>query len=385
MSSVAWTTTLYLGSPATGMIWSFVPTPNSTDSRAINAVQPIPSHERSSAKPIVFSMLFLLLLQLLFTLFCYGSICYTSYMSTMSVVLKQGTDNNGPNKCKPQTTKRNVRKDKLRLSTSFDSVSTIGPKAAYSLPNLQIIKSVSPISTKPDVKETRRSGSAIERCSKTVMENYDDSSYKNSLIIKHNRDSGVKKLSLGPTLQQFGLSTHSQTQNLTAKITLHDQILKVDSNVTKHSDPINCSRLDSNTRLFHQRNQMITTPDEKVHKSRKNKRKSIFPTADSYSSDNAISGACTVNIPLTNLVFCVTRKDIICTAGLTSQIICLCITHALLFYTFKISGQKVSSERYISAIYSLEAAFILNTIVDPIICIIFSSKYRNAAKDILFK
>ena len=90
-------------------------------------------------------------------------------------------------------------------------------------------------------------------------------------------------------------------------------------------------------------------------------------------------------IPLSKHLVCVSRKDIFCTTSLGLQILCLFLTHGLTIFAFKISGQKVTLQRFIFSYYAFELAFLINTMIHPLICILFSSNYRDAAKSIMLK
>ena len=90
-------------------------------------------------------------------------------------------------------------------------------------------------------------------------------------------------------------------------------------------------------------------------------------------------------IPLSKQLVCVSRKDIFCTTSLGLQILCLLLTHGLTIFAFKISGQKVTLRRFIFSYYAFELAFLINTMIHPLICILFSSNYRDAAKSIIVK
>ena len=97
-------------------------------------------------------------------------------------------------------------------------------------------------------------------------------------------------------------------------------------------------------------------------------------------------GCRNVKVPMTKVVLCVSKKDIICTASLTSQLACLAVTVILIVSMFSNGrGQVITINQYIRNIYSFEVAMILNTIIDPVVCIIFSSNFRKAARSICNK
>lgn len=92
-----------------------------------------------------------------------------------------------------------------------------------------------------------------------------------------------------------------------------------------------------------------------------------------------------LKIPRSEKIVSVSRKDIFCTTSLTLQLLCLLITHSLTIFAFSISGKRVSLKRFILSYYAFEIALLINTIVHPLVCILFSSNYRDASKSILFK
>ena len=133
----------------------------------------------------------------------------------------------------------------------------------------------------------------------------------------------------------------------------------------------------------HLRASLNLSPMQK--RRRRRKKRPIIPKAEDYKPNLPMSEARLVNIPLTSAVICISRKDIICTASLSLQVLCLLATHFLSMYTYKISGKEVPLERYLSALRTWEISLLMITMVDPLSCIIFSSSYRAAARDILQK
>ena len=63
-----------------------------------------------------------------------------------------------------------------------------------------------------------------------------------------------------------------------------------------------------------------------------------------------------VNIPLSNIVFCVSQKDIVCTIGLSCQLTSLVLTFILTILGFQISGKIVPIDDFFPTYYCLEAA-----------------------------
>ena len=86
-----------------------------------------------------------------------------------------------------------------------------------------------------------------------------------------------------------------------------------------------------------------------------------------------------VNIPMTKAVICVSTKDIVCTASLSSQVASLIVTFILTIVGFRISGKIITIDTFLSAYYCLEVALIMNSIIDPMTCVLFSRNFRNTA------
>ena len=90
-----------------------------------------------------------------------------------------------------------------------------------------------------------------------------------------------------------------------------------------------------------------------------------------------------VNIPYTNVVLCVSHKDLICTIGLACQLSSLIITFILTIFAFRISGKIVTIYDFFRGYYCLEVALIINSVVDPIVCVVFSKNFRDAFKSMV--
>ena len=143
--------------------------------------------------------------------------------------------------------------------------------------------------------------------------------------------------------------------------------------------------------------QMKFTSNENIPKRSQSCRKVMFKRSSSKktqtgpllshggSNTNVKLRSNHLRIPLSKRVVFVSRKDIFCTSSLTLQILCLVLTHGLTIFAFKISGQKVCLRRFIFSYYAFELAFLINTMIHPLICILFSSNYREAAKSILHR
>ena len=91
-----------------------------------------------------------------------------------------------------------------------------------------------------------------------------------------------------------------------------------------------------------------------------------------------------INIPLTNNIICVSRTDIICTIGLSCQLLSLIATFILTIFAFQKSGKILTINELFTGYYCFEIALFINSVVDPIVSVIFSASFRNALKGVIF-
>ena len=91
-----------------------------------------------------------------------------------------------------------------------------------------------------------------------------------------------------------------------------------------------------------------------------------------------------INIPLTDNIICVSRTDIICTIGLSCQLLSLIATFILTIFGFRLSGKILTIYEFFTGYYCLEVALFINSVVDPIVSVIFSASFRNALKYLIY-
>ena len=445
LPAVLWTTIMYIGSPATGIFWCFKPTINSTEQGSITAFQPIPDSDRHNAKPIVITMSILLVLQLLITLCFYIKICYDSYMSTTKVNLKWDANlekeeikNMDPDDFKGENFEmeetQKVRLNSPKLTTSRVSLhKCVGDK---SLDNkTQVIVTWSGDKKIPANREAEQTchRASVEMSSKHLAENDPPGGNKISRMNVRSNDlenDRANSLERTKNKKSLPLETQVRLSNQTAT----SGLTSIEEN-SKSFDGINNPNLKKNRTLpmlkdissnqftdTEDPDAIISLPEEnnksvqivkpqpiyislkskssdaKVHKEPRHgfpskkkdlkvplKKKFFLPTAEDYAQFGPVAGAHKINIPLTKVVLCLSHRDIICTASLTSQMICLFVTHALMVYSFIIGGQEVTLSRYGWASILLEVSFLLNAIVDSFASLVFSSNFRDAAWNIFFQ
>ena len=337
--AIIFSASMYFGISATGKMWNFMPIlnpPNSTDVITVMAYQYVDKNKRGSGTVVVIIMSCLLALQTLITFFLYISICLTTYKSTMNVALKNVSQHEHSLNTTHLMKHRNARKEIPNENNTPGDI------------ELQDIKSADEVKILPEKKDTNANNSKNSDGSKTfnIRENHSISNVPESKYIVSCK--AINEI---------------ETKN-------SNQLTNVDSNAI---EVISVEKVRA-------KDQGTTGAFESCEKK---KHKVFLPTAEDYKSVIPISGARLVAVPLTNVVLCLSRHDIVCTASLTSQIICLLITHVLTVFGFRISGEMVSIDAYDASTFAFEIAFLINTLVDPFICIIFSTSYRCAALEFL--
>jgi hypothetical protein len=368
--------------PAAGKLWYFKPTQNSTDLTSVTAFQPFLDDERSSGKPILITMVILLILQLTMTLFFYARICYTSYMSTLKVYLKQDFEERDV----PETIHyETIKSEKALLS---DHVLALPQPGKACETALQKARKKLKQRLKINVKLLHRSQTDRQKSIDIALDYVDENFTKD---IKPTDDDFYIGSNLKNPKHYNTKNSYSSDMSNDAD---HDSIVKLsndnhhkEARIKEHPENSNERQLKLKTNPFDigvsGQEENLSSDKTEQTRPKRSSRKMFLPTAEDYTTVGPITGAYKVNIPLTKVVICVSHRDIICTASLTSQMICLCITHMLMIYGFIISGKEVPLWRYVMSAYLMEVAIIFSAAVDPFACILFSSSYRNAAKNMI--
>ena len=385
--SILWTIIMDLGSAATGVAWSFKPGANISDiSNSVIAFQVIGDKERkNTSKAVVSAMGGLLLLQLVLTLLFYAKICYVSVMSTMRLALKSDLDNSS-------TSEDNTNKDKV---TQDDGVLS-ECQQDQTTPRIPVCEEASSISISRnehwnahDTDNTNLNHHETSTCNTPLPICLTDEKTRREIVEGDGRLEGKPFDSPQLTRNKLIDSPDLSNDDPDAIFTISSEVvrsndreatLRANLNVTK--SPTN---LTTGTESFAMRPRPSSNISSKQKRPRKKKKRSIIPKAEDYKPHLPISEARLVNIPLTSAVICVTPKDIICTASLSLQVLCLLATHFLSMYTYRISGKEVPLETYMSGLKAWEISVLMITMVDPLSCVIFSSSYREGAKNILLK
>ena len=109
------------------------------------------------------------------------------------------------------------------------------------------------------------------------------------------------------------------------------------------SDPKKVTEISSEQNIesesVRSRPRTLSDVPSKPKRPRRKKKRHMIPNAEDYKPNLPISEARLVNIPLTSAVICVSRKDIICTASLSLQVLCLLATH----FSIQSIGQRIQT------------------------------------------
>ena len=332
MPAILWTIMVYYGSPATGNLWYFRSVINSTEKEPITVFQSISEDERHKAKPIVIAMNIVILLQLFLTLFFYVKICYDSYMSTLRVNLKRDSH-------------REENQDK---DTPFQERKKVD--------------------TEIEEPQTRIFHPRKSETSTTID--------KGMMIDKSNCDSsGIKQ----PLHSNHVMKKKDPDDIIEAP----EKIAMFKNNKRRQSNRISTQATSFDVKSNKESGQKILNGTNRGTKTNIYKKKIFLPTSEDYAHIGQ-PGTFSVSIPLTKVVLCVSNKDLVCTASLTTQIICLVVTHVLMIYCFRIGGQEVTLSKYESVSVCIEIAVIINSFISSCVSLMFSSNFRDAVCKIFF-
>ena len=183
-----------------------------------------------------------------------------------------------------------------------------------------------------------------------------------------------------PTKKELGSIKDRDTESDESRYNLPkgDCVAKIIPNQTDHPEyhPEYSDNTNDNAKRHHMRK---TVEQRKITQINSKKFERINSEGQKTTMEPKV-GDHVVNIPVANVLLCISRKDVICTLGLTCQIVSLIVTFILTVFGFKISGKIVNVYEMFRGGYYLEAALIINSVVDPIVCVVFSSSFRDAFK-----
>ena len=382
--SILWTSIMYFGSDATGKLWYFKPQINANESYSVIAFQAIQEHKRYNiSMAVVITTACLLSLQITIHLYFCIKISLTSLKTTIAIALKDNASEEyelkelGTSKANTTEAQRDVTcSSKMQRTNSVQLF-------AKSVLNRMLERE----RTNQKAKNLQNDNLDSNEVCFTRYPNHQVSNgeERNKIDTKENIDEQVPKNSIiGFKPDECNGPTNDITENPDAIFTISNEVIDLNDDDSKFTYLDISSNLDLDSSIGNEDIlSHIDVDNSKTKKVIKRRKRKIFPKVNDYKPVVPISGAKLVNIPLTSAVICVSRKDIICTTSLVLQVVCLIITYILSFNGFNISGKEVSLESYIWAIRFIELSLLMITMVDPITSMIFSSNYRNAAKNIL--
>ena len=384
--SIMWTSTMYFGSDATGKLWYFKPQINANESYSVIAFQAIQEHKRyNTSMAVVITTACLLSLQLTITLYFCIKISLTSLRTTIAIALKDnGSEEIELKELGSSSVNTREAQTVMSCSSKMQRKNSVQLFAKSVLNRMLERERKNKENTNLETDNLNSYDTSFTRVQNNHVSNYEE---QTKVFRTENKDEQVPKISITNFLpDDCKGTTNVRTENPDAIFTISNEVVHLNDDESKFTDLDISSKLDLNSSVGNDDILHLPHVDLDISKTKqvcKRRKRKIFPKVNDYKPVVPISGAKLVNIPLTSAVICVSRKDIICTTSLVLQVVCLIITYILSFNGFNISGKEVSLESYIWAIRFIELSLLMITMVDPITSMIFSSNYRNAAKNIL--
>ena len=110
----------------------------------------------------------------------------------------------------------------------------------------------------------------------------------------------------------------------------------------------------------------------------------MFPHAEDYSqSTNSSNQNVKIKVPMTKVVLSASAQDITCTRGLSAQLFVMFVTFVLYILPVQHSNKIITVQAFYLSSIGIELGFFFNALIDPLVCLIFSSEFRAAVKSIL--
>ena len=371
--AIMMTLTIFVGGKFSGRAWHFQ---FSSTKETVVAFQKLARDEERTGAPIMIAIIGFHFLQFVGTISCYCKILYIAYMSTTRISTielspdvtfePQGTMNTN------QVSNGRFRKHNRELEDARSSLEQ----------NYLVLKT---ISYRIDQQGTNETNDNIRADN---VENNDKISpcdrNKNESLITGKCNIGNQSLLKCKDHKSCRCDTKDKLKTSNKlRANKPTSISKVSHVVGEQNGGIENLQVGFNSKLFVSRKQncdKIQSIDER--KKTRIKREAI-QRVDSDSGKKIIQpklGDRVVSIPRTNVVLCISRTDVICTIALACQLSSLVITFILTIFGIRIAGKIVTIHEYFLAGYFLEIALIINSVVDPIICVVFSSDFRDACK-----
>ena len=376
--AIIWPIIMLKGSTATGRPYHLQYAPTKS---TVVAFQVIEGDQKSARSPIFIVLICFHVLQFLATIFVYVKILYTTYMSTTTAarrVVEEDTGVVGP-------------RDNMKLvatkSESLDANAKLQPTQGCSVATTQ--NSSNPSSSiKKQLKKAQENGvkSNVETDDRQIS-----ARRKNINVAKMIGSELINETPInnplyydtdeGPKRNRYENERRLMTTNKTTPESKGED--KIDVCEEEVNQTIGSLRKKPSVPIF-----MVSTRDTQREGKGKllTRKMSSNPVKYLNSAGQRVTmepkkGDRIVSIPYTNVQLCISRSDIVCTIGLSCQLASLIFTFILTVFGFRISGKIVTINEFFAGYYCLEIALLINSVIDPIVCVIFSQKFRNALKD----
>ena len=362
--AIIWAILLFYGSDATGRSWHLT---FSHEQKTVVAFQDIGDRQERIKSPILLTMICIHLFQFMGTISVYCKILYAGYMSTTRVATRVVTDDN---------------MNKKRETLNIHQVRKI---RRFPYGN-------EPKNTRNDTSETQHAVKFTSSEMEPQRNRFPDSqiegrdSSKNICIIS-NETPILKSLNsmspAKPNTSGRGNNFQLLRSNTIAPVLKEHQFSVADEENIINANFHNNKSIPNSKGPNNDRLKQLNLNSKARRKRLRSKSMEVENLAGRKTIIQPKLGDRIVNIPYTNVVLCLSQKDIICTIGLSCQLASLIVTFILSIIGFRTSGKIITIYEFLVAYYCLEVALIINSVVDPILCLMFSSDFRDALKTTL--
>ena len=328
--AIIWLFVMFFGSDATGLPYHLQ---FSATKDTVVAFQNIVHDQKRTRSPILIALVCFHVLQFIGTIWFYFKILYLAYMSSTKVAsrveMEDGVDD--PNNAR-LTNQVTLNERKKYNREEEDSINILGKE----------LLAIETISSQIDQQDKR-----LQRDNGEIY-----------IADQNNKKTSLDEKMIRGTVEK----THTNKQFANAPNVTSNILLTSKGNTNCHQSV----RKTKNTHLKRHAFQRVSSDGRRLV---------IQPKLGDH----------VVNIPCTNVVVCISQKDIICTIGLACQLLSLIITFILTIFAFRISGKIVTVYEFFRSYYCLESALIINSVVDPIVCVVFSHNFREAFKNMMVR
>ena len=375
LPAIIWTIVILFGSNATGLTYHLQ---FFAANRTMVALQSIENRHEQTKSIIHKIVICFQILQFFATFLFYSKILYIAYMSTTKVATRTVMEDNlnePTNEIKrihATTDKSNDCELEIRQTGNMSNKEIPGSSKTFYQAGQNYND---PENVRPESRETN-DGTSLDLM--TTKDNLSRANAKRKIDTPRDESmlhgSGNTSQSPKSTVKMAELCSNEITKR-------EDDIKVVDMKNNFIGKPHNIKSLTDTTINGSYNKNRNVTKNETIYK-----KKSPKEFVNSDGTKTVIQpkiGDRVINVPYTNAVVCISQKDIVCTIGLSCQLTILIITFILCSFCFRMTGKIVPLSEFFQGLYSLEIGFILNSMVNPVVCVIFSTNFREAFKSMM--